>query len=91
MAFSVSVIVRDFDIQCVATEPGEANAPLLIDADAVVAFSIALEELELIGHRDRQILEVVCSVQLLQLHKRSFLDFPGELFGKFLVPDLGFK
>ena len=62
------MIVCDLDIQRVATGPGEADPPLFIDANAVVAFAVAVKQLELIGRWDRQILQVVRSVQLLQLH-----------------------
>jgi hypothetical protein len=51
--YSASVMVRDLDIQRVTIERGEADPPLLIDANAVVAFAVAVEKLKLIRDGDR--------------------------------------
>jgi hypothetical protein len=61
-----SVIVRDFDIRRVTIDPLEANAPLLVNANAMFAFALALEGLKPIGDRDRQVFQFASSVQLLQ-------------------------
>jgi len=41
MDFSFLVIVDDFDIAGAAGAPGEADAPLVVDADAVLAGAAA--------------------------------------------------
>jgi hypothetical protein len=45
------VVVDDFRVERFAVLPHKAHAPLLIDADAVLTFAIALERLELITRR----------------------------------------
>jgi hypothetical protein len=42
------VVVDDFRVERFAVLPHKTHAPLLIDADAVLAFGIALKRLKLI-------------------------------------------
>jgi len=37
------MIIRDFNFARIAVAPDEANAPLVIDSDAVLAFAIATQ------------------------------------------------
>ena len=44
-----SMVIDDLDLECVATLEPEAHAPLVVDADAVLAGAIASERLQPIG------------------------------------------
>jgi hypothetical protein len=68
--------------------PFEADAPLLVHANAVLTLAITLEGFQLIRDWNREILQGFCCVQLLQLHQASLLDIPGKLFGILTLPDL---
>ena len=37
------MVVNNFDIEGITAFPGKANSPLLIDADAVLSLSFALQ------------------------------------------------
>ena len=67
--------------------PLEADAPLLVDPDTVLALAGALQSLQLVRGRNRQIFETTCSMQLLQLHQRPLLDIARKLFGILSIPD----
>ena len=45
------VVVGDLDVVSISVLPGEAEAPLVIDADAVVPPTVALKFLEAMGGR----------------------------------------
>jgi len=45
------MIINDFDISCLIVNPLEADAPLVIDANAILTGSFALELLETIAGR----------------------------------------
>jgi hypothetical protein len=68
------VIVNDFDIDGAVLGPDEADAPLLIDANAVLPFSIALQGLETIAWRHLQVIKNQGPIQLRNLPKRRALD-----------------
>jgi hypothetical protein len=40
------VIIHNFNVVSVACAPAEANAPLLVDSDAVLAFAVALQRFQ---------------------------------------------
>jgi hypothetical protein len=42
------MVIDDLDVQGVTVTPPETDPPLLVDPDAVLALSIALQSLELI-------------------------------------------
>ena len=46
------VVVDDLDVEGIGGAPDEADAPLIVDADAVLACAIALERLKPIAGRD---------------------------------------
>ena len=81
------MIVDDFNVQGVTVTPPEADPPLLIDPDAVLAFSIALQSLELIRARNRKIPQISSSIQLLQLHQRPLLNLARNTLGVLATPD----
>jgi hypothetical protein len=45
------MIIHNFDILGAGLRPAKANAPLVVYADAVLAFSVAIERFETIAGR----------------------------------------
>jgi hypothetical protein len=52
----LSVVIHDLDAVGIAALPAEADSPLIIDANAVLAFAVSFERLELVPRRGLQIL-----------------------------------
>ena len=61
------MIVHDLDLVGVAVLPDEADPPLIIDADAVLAAASTLERLEPVARRDAQVLERGGSIERREL------------------------
>jgi hypothetical protein len=61
------VIVHDLNVVGVAVPPAEANAPLIVDANAMVASAIAFELFEPIVRWHAEILELLGGVDEAQL------------------------
>ena len=61
------VIVDNFYIVRVRTPPSKADAPLVVDANAVEPLSGAPQRLQPIAGRHDQILECLCSMQVQEL------------------------
>jgi L-alanine-DL-glutamate epimerase-like enolase superfamily enzyme len=68
------VVVDDLDIVRIASLPYEADAPLVVDANAVLAPAVALERLQMIAWRGLQVLEDPSAVQIEQLPASRPLD-----------------
>jgi len=64
---SSSVIIRDFYIPGVPLFPPEAHPILIVDADAVLTLSIALQLLQTISWWVSEIVNFCCEVQCLKL------------------------
>ncbi len=60
----VSVVIDDFDFMGSIRFPAETDAPLVIDADGVLAFPVALERFEAITGRDGEVVEFGDGVNL---------------------------
>jgi hypothetical protein len=57
------VIVDDLDVEGIRAAPNEANSPLIIDPNAVLPLSLALQGLETIPGRDSEVSHGHRSVQ----------------------------
>ena len=68
------MVIDDLDIEHVAILPSEADAPLLVDADAVLAGAVALECLERVRWGNHQIAQIRSAIEVLQLRARAALD-----------------
>ena len=69
-----SMIVNDLYVSSALRGPDEADSPLLVYADAVLAFPIVLEGLEAVARRNLQILKGDRPVQLRKLAQCWSLD-----------------
>lgn len=61
------MVVDDLDVVCIAVVPAEADAPLVVDPDTVLAFSIASKRFEAVPRRCSQVVELPRAVQEEQL------------------------
>jgi len=61
------VVVDEFDIIRTSFMPGEAESPLGVDPNAVLATSITSQSLEPVTRWDAQVFDIGCCVQKLQL------------------------
>jgi len=51
------MVVNDLNLRCVTDAPSKADAPLVVDANAVLAGPIALELLEPVARRNAEIVQ----------------------------------
>ena len=72
------VVVDDLDVEGIGGAPDEADAPLIVDADAVLAATIALERLEPVAGRNGQVGEGVGRIEDDEFPKRDALKACGE-------------
>jgi hypothetical protein len=68
------MVINNFDIISVAFAPGEADPPLVVDSDAPLPFSIAVQFLESITRRYSEILDLGCSIEHPKLPERRSWD-----------------
>jgi hypothetical protein len=61
------VVVNDFNLLCAGFRPEEAEAELIVDADAVLAMSISAELLQAVAWRNHQIVETAGGIEDGQL------------------------
>lgn len=67
----LSVVVHDLNVVGITVLPDEADAPLVIDANAVLAPAIALEGLKRVAGRGLQVFKGASPVQIEQLAAAS--------------------
>ena len=73
-----SVVIDDFDFVGSVCFPAEADAPLVIDADGVLAFPVALERFEAVAGRDGEVVEFGDGVNLGEFPQGNALDVRRE-------------
>jgi hypothetical protein len=73
-----SVVIDDFDFMGAVCFPAEADSPLVIDADGVLAFPVALERFEAIAGRDGEVIEGGDGVNLGKFPQSDTLDARRE-------------
>ena len=72
------VIVDNLNLPCVAIAPDETNAPLLVDANAMLPKSVATRSFEPVAGRDPQIIEASGRVDRNQFGPSPLLDLHGQ-------------
>ena len=73
------MIVRHFDVVGIALLPAEADAPLVIDANAMLASAIARQSFQPIGRWNPQIVQALSDIELYQLAPRKAVQFGGKV------------
>ena len=58
------MIVREFDIRSVGRVPAKANTPRIVDADAVLTGTVALQPLQAIARGSQEVIETICFVEI---------------------------
>src|SRR5262249_6868668 len=76
---SVLMVINDLRVIDVALAPFKTNAPLVVDANTVLTFTVTEQFFEVIGWWYAQILQRVCAIQDLQLAPRNALNVLRQL------------
>ena len=70
------MVIHNLNIVRIAVAPHKADAPLIVDANAVLSLSIALERFQVITRRRRQVAQLCCDIQLSKFSLRHPLETP---------------
>lgn len=81
------MIIYDFDFVRVPVFPDEADAPLVIDADAVPARPIALEGFEAVARRHPHVIQFLRCRELREFAKGHSLDVGWKPARAFALPN----
>ncbi len=73
-----SVVIEDFDLVRPVRFPDEAETPLVIDADGVLAFPVALERFQAVAGRHGEVVEFGDGVKLGEFPQGNTLDIWRE-------------
>jgi hypothetical protein len=85
------MIVDDFDLVALPFVPHEADAPLVVDSDAVLACALPPQGLQTIRGRSAQVVEALRGVEHPQLPAGDCLNLIWKAARYIAVPDaLGF-
>jgi len=74
-----STVINDLGIERVSVLPFEADAPLLINADTVLALAITFQRFELIRSRNHEIAQIDGTVQILKDMGRDGIERCSQL------------
>jgi len=77
----LSVVVGDFDIVGVPALPSEADSPLIVDPDTVLARAVSREALQSIPWGYAQVAQRLGGIQQQQLPMSPSLDIRGQPSG----------
>jgi hypothetical protein len=85
------VVVGDLDVCRACGGPGEADAPLVVDADAVLSSAATVQLLETVARWDSQIVDVLSGVEDQEFAISNSLKVGAKFTDVFAIPDeLGF-
>lgn len=73
------MVIDDLDVPGFAVSPNEANAPLLVDPNAVLSLPVAAQGFQAIAGRRPQIVNLLCRIDCDKLRARSPLDLPWQI------------
>ena len=68
------MVIGYFNVKGILTEPAEAEAPLVVDADAILAEAIGTQSLEAIAGRQAHDVELIGGVELEKFAAGGALD-----------------
>src|SRR5438128_12681704 len=83
-----SVVIDDLDIFRGVFRPAKADAPLVVDADAVLPLTVMLKRFKPVGRGNAKVVEPVGGGDQVEFPFRNPLNVLGQAPGKFSVPDL---
>jgi hypothetical protein len=73
------MIIDNFDLLRMARPPFETDAPLIIDTNAPLPFSLSPQGLKPIGRRQTKILKLNRRIHCVKPHEGPLLDFARKL------------
>lgn len=79
------MIVNNFDVFCESVRPAKADSPLIIDANAVLTGTIALERLKVIPGRNFQILKTISDFELSEFSPGNLGNIHKSLYTLALI------
>lgn len=82
------MVIDDFHVICAAVFPPEADAPLIVDTEAVLALTAAFQGFEPVGRRNPQVVKSRRIVEHAQLAPGHLLDIRRQSPGRHAAPDL---
>lgn len=83
------MIIDDLNFVGVAVPPYETDAPLIVDANTMLPFAIALQCLEAVAGRYAQILKAFCAMQIKQFTPGNPFNRSESRHGKIAKQRLG--
>ena len=72
------MVIQDLDVPCLTFTPPETNPPLIINADAMLTASIAVQGFEAIAWRDLKVIDLLCRVDGEKFGSRTALYLVGN-------------
>jgi hypothetical protein len=87
--FTSLVVIDDLDFVHTIVTPDEAQPPLIVDADAVLAPAVSLEQFKLVSGRYSQARQLGRSVQLHQLAPGNAFDIAKPMHRPAVKQGLG--
>jgi hypothetical protein len=72
------MVVYDIHVIGIALFPAKADAPTIIDPDAVLPLPISFQSLQAVRRRDTQVLQRLGSIEHSQLPQRNTMDVRPE-------------
>ncbi len=86
------MVVHNLNLKSIGVNPAEADAPLVVDPNAVLPRAITCEGLQTIAWNRSQVRQGRCRVNLVELpfrHWSNALELPAELAPEDLLGLLG--
>ena len=81
------MVVNDLNVMRVAGIPAKTDPPLLVDPNAPLTESIALQRFKMIARWDVEVSEIAGGVEHLKLRERTLLDSLRQSPGSTLLVD----
>ena len=72
------MIIDNVDLPSVSITPNETNAPLVVDANAMLPGAVASKNFEPVAGRDPQVIKAASRVDCHQLGPSPLLDLSGQ-------------
>jgi hypothetical protein len=85
------MVVHNFHFKRILTLPAEANAPLVVHADAVLAFAVVLQGFQVVAVGRAQVIQAPRLMQQQQFPPRDALNLRRQPPRRFIIEQpLGF-
>ena len=75
----MSVVINNFNLHDAALRPFKTKPPLIIDANAMLTFSVFLQGFEFVLWRNFQVIQITCPIEHGQLAQRNCFNIDPAL------------